>query len=438
MMKNKFSRFLSSNKFIVLFSLIASFVLWFSLASQNIQQVSIAKNITISWDASVNSMQQNYEDFDVITVDGKLPSEFKKVSVTVIGAASSVGSITDSDISITPDLTGFTEPGTKIINLNAQIINNTFNSCSITKIEPETVEVRVDKYVEKEEFVVQAQYQNLSLKSGMEKTFVLGTAALKNANNKILISGPKTEVDSIESVVCLADFANQEIESAVDKMGDIVLYDKNGEIIDQKLLTLSYNTAEITVPVLSKKTVAIKPNFINGPDTFMGKYKLNIDTVTIRGDYEIIQNINEIYTKDIDLSVLSLDVVENLSVELNIPSGVSVMDDNFIDGKYSVNIQIDLTELASAYVSVSKINFDNLNKGSSAQMIQSSINIKVAGTQSEIETVNQNNIVASVNMSGQTSATTIELPLTFKIKGLRSVFVVYEYDTPYTAEIEIK
>ena len=97
-MKNKFSRFLSSNKFIVLFSLIASFVLWFSLASQNIRQVSIAKNITISWDASVNSMQQNYEDFDVITVDGKLPSEFKKVSVTVIGAASSVGSITDKKI----------------------------------------------------------------------------------------------------------------------------------------------------------------------------------------------------------------------------------------------------------------------------------------------------------------------------------------------------
>ena len=436
-MKNNISRIFSNNKFVMLFSLIASFVLWFALSSQNIQQVSITKNIAISWDASIDSMQQNYENFDVITVDGKLPSEYKKISVTVIGAASSVSSISDSDISISPDLTGFTEPQTKTINLNAQIINNSFSSCTISKIEPETVEVRVDKYVEKEEFTVQAQYKNLILKPGMENTFVLGTASFKNSNNKILISGPKTEVDSIASVVCLADFENQETDVAVEKTGKIVLYDKNGKEISQRLLTLSYKESEISVPILSKKTVKIKPNFVNGPNTFMGKYELSVDTITIRGTADIIENINEIYTKDIDLSVLSLTEVENLKVELNIPSGVSVMDDNFADSVYTVYAKIDLTELSSTVVSVTKINFKNLQNDSSAEMIQSSINIKVAGTESEINAITQNNITATVDMKGLSSATTIELPITVKIKDLRSVYVVYENGKPYTAEIEI-
>ena len=81
------------------------------------------------------------------------------------------------------------------------------------------------------------------------------------------ISGPEYKINSIAKVVAVTS-ENTTVSRSTVLTGLIKLYDENDVEIDKSLLTLSFETADVTVPVMKEVTLPIKVEYVNVPEGF--------------------------------------------------------------------------------------------------------------------------------------------------------------------------
>ncbi|MBC8569820.1 CdaR family protein [Zongyangia hominis] len=409
----KFSlgRLFDNIKFVWVFAFVVAIVTWFVVAFT----VSPEKNGKITQvpvNIDIQSTSIGKLGLDVVS------GSDNTVDVWVTGKRYVVGSLTADDIVATASLAGVTGPGS--YDLKIQVAKkDASKEFEIISNKPETVRVRFDRLSNKT-IKLDVDMSGVTVPDGymMEQPY---------ANpSEITITGPENDVSKVAKCVVKAELDETLRESKVIQ-GKVTLVDKEGNPIENSSIAMSVDdgTVEVTIPILKKKELPVKLDFLNMPDGFpidSLAYTLSNETIQVAGPTDTVDNMSEIHLGYVDFS--QLDVSSTFSYDVQLPSG-------FINIENINTVTADFTNenLTSREFTVKNINVVNAPANFDVKVSTKSITkVKIVGDASIMENLAATDIVAEVDLSGsEIAAGQFKVPVKIVIPGKQLVWANGDY-----------
>ena len=375
---NKFrlGKLFYNDKFVMCFSILLAFIFWLYVSSTT-QEASV---FTVT-DIPVNLPELTHE-LKYFNAD-----DFK-AEVRISGNALVVATITSDDIYITAnDTSQITSPGTYTLDLvpkkSGMKMDYTFDSSP----SPSSINVYVDRQSEPREIEIT---DKIKVSSVDENSYASATML---SQQTVKVSGAETIVNSIAQVCAEYEFKSTLSQTTVVS-APLVFYDIDGKKIDTKYITSDITKVDATVPVLKVVNVSVTPSITNMPDTLDISDRIKTEPSEIRlAVPDNFSSIKEVTTENIDFSKINS---ENNHFEVNIiiPSG-----SRNIDGTEKAKVEFDFTDMSEKTLSLT--NFSVINEGinQTASVTTKSLDVKIIGTKSQLNSINVSNITAVVDMS---------------------------------------
>lgn len=385
--KLSFKKLFSNNHFTIPFSIVLAFVLWLSIVVN--QKPTIER--TISGIAlNINQEDSKFAE-DGMALIGNTAAQ--KFTVIVRGPSGVVSPLKSEDIGLYISVGEIVSPG--IYERQVQVTKDTVNAeYDVVSITPSEVNINVD-YIDTEEFIIKANAEGAVASEGLiaESGIVSGTES-----DKVTITGPRTIISQIDSVVATAIVNKTLSESETFDATSLTLYDIDGAEISMENLTLSLskNDIKITVPVSRKKDVKVVPNFINVPEGFdINSLNVTIDhpNVTIIGTPDKVLNTESITLSPIDLSTLSVSAT-TFELTPRLPEGVRLLD-----SIESFNVSINLAGYAERTVTVSKNKYNGLAENLKVTETAAIKNVKICGPRNSVNGISEGEIYAVLDLT---------------------------------------
>lgn len=401
--KNFFSSFhirklLSNKRFTVPFSLGLAFVLWLVIT---INQNPIIERGFSDMTINVNLENTFASDKGMSIVDDISTQKF---TVVVRGASYAVSSIKSGDINVYASAASVDAPGEYNLDVMASKTNQLANY-EILSVTPSTMKVSFD-YIDTKDFTIKPKTEGATAKDGLiaENGIVSGTE-----NDTVTISGPRTVMNKISSVVALAK-VNKTLDVSETFDADIVLYDEQGNQISDEHLTLSINKVKVTVPISKTKTVPVLVDFTNLPNGFDKNsisYSLNYSSVTVIGKPETVDKTESVILSPIDLTAVS-PTANSFDVSAKLPEGVRL-----VDNIEYFNVKLNIDNYSQKVITVSDITCNGLGSGLKIQNIAEIKNVRICGPKSVIKNIGS--AYAEIDLSGKTAGQhSLEVNISFK------------------------
>lgn len=396
--KTKFSlgKLFYNNKFVMVFSIFVAFVIWF-MVSTTTQETTVftVTDIPITLPELGNDLQ--FFNTDNMTAE-----------VKISGNAIVVAGVTSSDVYITAaDTSEVTAPGKYKLNLVPKKTGVKTDYTFESTVSPSTIEVYVDRYVEKEINIT----DKITVDSVADGKYASTTTL---AQQTVKVTGAESFVNSISEAAAEYSF-DEPLSQTTTIEAKIVLYDVDGNEITQEYVHTDKTTVSAIVPILSIKTVSIVPNIINAPDsfTFDSNYILvepSEISIAVPDDAEGITDT--ISTDPIDLSKVNASD-NKYKVDLVIPSGCRNLNQ-----VTSAEVTFDSSKMASKTVTISKFTVINEADDRKATVSTKSIDITLVGAKEQISNISAANVTAVVDMSSKGNFTGFaEMPVTISINS---------------------
>ena len=266
-------RIINNDKSLIVVVLILAIIIW-TITSLNVgtdetRTINVEVPISLS-DQLSEQVGMKYYTFKN-TVD---------LNITVSGAKYIIGQVSEKDLNIKFDTSNVNRAGEQTVPI---LVTNKSKSkdFAITSIYPSSVDAYFD-VEETKTFDVQLKFDNEAIADG----FIFGTPLL--SDDKVVVSGPTTYVDKIESISVEPEFdKGEKITESYSTELPLVL---NGSGIEQGYLTITSKTdstafissVEVTIPVLKEKTLPVEVEFENVPKGITSK------------DYSVSYSVNTI------------------------------------------------------------------------------------------------------------------------------------------------
>ena len=414
--KNFFKSFhlrklLGNKRFTVPFSLGLAFVLWLVIT---INQNPIIERSFSDMTINVNLENTFASDKGMSIVDDISTQKF---TVVVRGASYAVSSITSGDINVYASAASVDAPGEYNLDVMASKTNQLANY-EILSVTPSTMKVSFD-YIDTKDFTIKPKTEGATAKDGLiaENGIVSGTE-----NDTVTISGPRTVMNKISSVVALAK-VNKTLDVSETFDADIVLYDEQGNQISDEHLTLSINKVKVTVPISKTKTVPVLVDFTNLPNGFDKNsisYSLNYSSVTVIGKPETVDKTESVILSPIDLTAVS-PTANSFDVSAKLPEGVRL-----VDNIEYFNVKLNIDNYSQKVITVSDITCNGLGSGLKIQNIAEIKNVRICGPKSVIKNIGS--AYAEIDLSGKTAGQhSVEVNISFKENN--NVWAIGTYTT---------
>ena len=176
---------------------------------------------------------------------------------------------------------------------------------------------------------------------------------------------------------------------------DLILLDAEGNEVPSDYITMSSDTASVTVPLLKTKRLPITVDFLNVPEDFPLdelRYTLSKEDLLVAGPESSINSMTELSVGYIDFR--DLDGGE-YNFNLNLPAGFINLE-----GDESITVSIDTTGIISRTMSVSEIRLENVPDGYTVTPVTTAIrDVTVYGRSDIMETLTEEDLVAVVDLS---------------------------------------
>lgn len=410
-----FKELLFNRKFTIPFSIFLSFILWMG--------ITVGKNTVIQRsfsDVTVTvNMENTFASENQMSIIGDISEQ--RFTVMVMGQNNVVASLSASEINLFASAATVDSPGE--YNLEVSASNATASGdYDIVSISPKTVKVSFD-YVETREFTVTAIAEGVTASKGLiaEAAVVSGIE-----NNTITITGPRTVINSIETVAAKTK-VNKTLSESKTFDADIVLLNEKNKEISTENLQLSANKVKIAVPISKMKTVPVKVDFTNTPKSFdKDSIRTSVDhsTVTIIGTPETVDKITEVMLSPIDVTALGAKT-STFEVSPKLPEGVRMFDtiDNFV-------VTVTLNNYREKTINVSTIKITGIASGLSANA--SGIkNITICAPANVINRINENNAYATIDLTDKKSGEHV-INASISFEGINNAWAVGTYQTSVT------
>jgi YbbR domain-containing protein len=388
----------SQKRFVVALSLVIAFIFWMIITiDQNPTRQKTLSNITINVDVSASAAENL--GLDIVNKDFS-----KYATVTVEGPNYIVSSLKSSDVSVVADLSDITEPGTKSVTLKAQREGST-SGYSFISVSPATIELTFD-YFQTREFVVEPKADGIKAVSGL----VVDTPIINSLpESKISIRGPKKEVDIIDKVVATVN-KSEILDASKSYDANLVLYDVDGNVLDNKNFEFSATDLKVTVPICKQKVLTVVPTFINETNAGVGKSlvkSLSVNKVTVIGPAEAVDNLEFAELTAIDFTAVN-PTNRIFEVSLALPDGVRSVDNISV-----VTVEFGIANYRTKNIKLGSysITFKNLDPSLSASITSGEFLLTLCGQQKTLNSITNKNIQVEVDLTGKTAGTYTVTPI---------------------------
>lgn len=345
----------------------------------------------------------------------------QKFTVVVRGPSYLVSTLKVDDFNLYASAANVDAPGEYNLDVVASPVSPN-SGYEVLSVSPSTVKVNFD-YIDTKEFTIKAVAENVTAKEGLiaENAIVSGTE-----NDTITITGPRTVINKIDSVIALTK-VNKMLAVSQTFDADILLYDIDFKEIDPKNLTLSTNNVKVTVPISKKKVVPVEvdlSNLPNGFDKSSLKFTLNHNDVTIIGTPDSVDKANKIVLSAIDITKIS-KTSNSFDVSPKLPEGIRLLDNiEFFTVKFNTDNYIERT------FDVSVVNSANLTQGLTVKTTGLK-NVKICGPRSVLNNLRASSIFGVVDLKDKKAGEhSLEIKIEFQSKN--NIWAVGAYTTTVT------
>ncbi len=394
--KTKFGRFLSNDITLMVLSVLLSLVIWFVVnAGSEVESNVPINNIPVTIELSKDATNDGLHVF----TNGDLTA-----SVEVSGNRLIVGSLTASDIQIVArDTNSIDAPGRYELALTAKKIGVRSNY-NIDAVSPSTITIYVDRYKEKKfEIVDEIVYK-------VEKGYYNNSAM---SETTVTVSGPETEVNSIDKVVVQGNLDGDVNEVTTDDF-ELIFLDKNGDRLNVSMCTLSLKEVKVAMKPIPTKEVFLDVDVINAP-VGAPKYSISPNRIIIAAEESVLDSIdnNTVSLGVLDYSQL-LNKKHKLDYDITLPNGCKNLS-----GSVSANVSVDLSDYSTKKISVNSFSTANIDRKKYNVLFNSgAFELTVCGPSDLIESISSKNVISKVDFSDKLAdveqdSFSLELPFEF-------------------------
>lgn len=295
------------------------------------------------------------------------------VDVEVSGRRSVVDTITKEDLAAYADMSKLSITNAAEIRVNCKVNGVTAESkeTMMAIAVEDTKELDYDIKVKTVGEVASGNYIN----------------AITPEHKSLKIKGPVTMVNVIGDVV-----AEYDISSAKDGdvlITDIVIYDKNGMVMDTKDLQLGFETVSATVSMYETKTVPLTVSVMGiSDDGEITSYTYDKNDIIIAADELTLEATKGIFMEvpvNIDSSVDSSEFVKVVNMADFLPKNVFLAEK---ENKLAINVSYE------KYVEKNvDVKIEMINKSRKLEYSAESLSVRVRGTKEDIDTLEITGII---------------------------------------------
>lgn len=201
-----------------------------------------------------------------------------------------------------------------------------FEKISVTDAVP--IDVSINGYSERETEIIRGmnQVMKLRLEDSISKDFrvkisTTGKAAdgyvigdMVASPNVITLTGSSTQIGKVKEVVLMVDVDG--ISSESHAVGNPVVYDMNGDVVESSKVVMATKEVAVTIPVLKTKTVEIKVVTVGEPEPGyeIGAISYQPKFVTVAGTPKDLVMLGSTLTAEVDITDQNAIVEENFDI----------------------------------------------------------------------------------------------------------------------------
>ncbi len=405
-----FNRLFYNNKLIFLFSVLVSLVVWIGVSAGDSDSTPITiSDIPVSISLSDSAIQDGLKIFSGQNI---------KAQIDITGNKLIVGQVSKDDILITvPQAAStITSPGTYTLELSAKKTGLISNYEFASSVQPNFVTIMVDRYREAE-FNIEPE-----IDFSANPNYFLGATVL--SSSKVVLAGPESEISKIKKI-CVKGQIEQELQSTFTAKFPLVMYDAYGEQIISETISSTVKEVDITIPVLMKKSLSVKPNFQHMPkglSLYPDIVKIEPSTLEIAGPEDQISEIDVIELDPIDFSELNVQK-NKTDLQVNLPNGC-----RSLNNIYSIEVSINTTGFKERSFWVDQISFSNVPEGKTVKAYTDKIEVKLVGPSNSIKYMNTENISLEIDLEGKSDLSgAMEVPAKITAKNYNDVWAYGKY-----------
>lgn len=417
-MKNKKFKFgitnlFSNNTFVIIFSVICSIIIWFSLvASNSTERPRIIYDVPIS-----------FVDSDIVDTENIQIFYQSDTTADVSVTGSVINQIGTDDILVSANfspniskLSGNTMV-TETLTLTASKMGNSLADYQVGEVEPTEITIMYDRYSEQTFDIT----TNVSYSVGEDYY----AAAPTYSNTSVTVSGPESSVNSIGKIA-LEYTISESLTSSKEFTQTLVVYDTSNQVmdLDKYYLTLSISSVDVSIEVLSKQTVELEVTMLNLPEGFStSRITIEPSTIDIAGDYSVVSSYKSITLPTaVDFSNIDL---ENNTYTMTIPMPEGATN---ISNVSEATVTVNLTSFEELTINTTNFTIINVPDDKEVTLINQSLSVEVVGSPAQTSNLTSDSIYGVIDMANQTSQNgNKEVNVTIYISGASSCWVCGQY-----------
>lgn len=299
-----------SDYFLIVISVFIAVLLW-------IYVVYDKNPIFETWlrDIPVEYINQSadFESGKLVILDG----QEKTADLKIRGRRSALSAAKATSVICSVDMSAVTKDGSYIIPLS---VNTGVDGAELVQKSPYSVTLTVDKVVtEERQVTVNGAGQP---KSG----YVLDR--IESEPQIIKLTGPQSLIRNVASASAVADVTDASED--VQGLYMIKLYDSDNKEITDERISKNIEYCDVKCHIAYAKTVNITPLLsaeTNDRGEAITVSSTQPSTLTIVGDKDKIDGINEVYTAEVDVAKIYDETQKEVRLDLSqLPEGTSVTD----------------------------------------------------------------------------------------------------------------
>lgn len=369
---------------------------WFYVALSIVLAVALWAYVQVEYDpeksTTFHNLPINLVGEDVLESRGLMVSSVTPdgVSITFHGATSALRTLTQNRPTLSVDLSRISAAGEYSIVPSIGYPSNVPQSSLTNNRSVSNVTVTVVA-LSSREIPVEGTFVG-----EVAEGYQAGELSITPAS--ITISGEEEKVRQVARAV--VEVGGEKLTSTFTGELPITLLDSTGNQISSGEVRCSTTSALVVLPVVVVKEVPLRVDLIYGGGATKEYVKCEIEpkTISVAGEAEDIENLDEIWLGEINLSKVFTTTTEtfpiNLSKELTNASGIS-------QAEVTVTIQgLEMTTL-----SVDNIDLINVSSGYRATVVTKSLDVQVRGPEGKLEDISPAQVRVIGDLTDIVSAT---------------------------------
>ena len=415
-----------------LIAILMAIALWFIVVANNddLMRTYTIANIPITY-TNEDTLES---DYGLRLIEG----QDQMVTVKVTGPYASLYSLTTNDIQVRVNLANFQKPGTYTINTSSQSTNCTLivNSSSVRESEistPNSFQIVIDEVITKE-VPVTIQVD------GTPSTGYMYDDP-EGEQDSVSVTGPKTVVNQIRKATAVVPAEDSTgLPKTTSVLASFTFLDEKNQPVDQTHLTSEPNDYSVTIPVYAVAKLPLIINLISSDTVDKNSVKATIDPqeIAVYGAEEVISKLTAISLGDLQLSTVSLDEDDPITIPIELPAGVTRVQGEATSAK----VTIQAVGMSTREMPVTRITLQNSGSDPNltATLRTTSVNIRIQAETAALAnlTADAFHIIAVFN-ADELGPGTHEVPIEVQCEQLESSnssFTLLNPDEKVTIEIK--